>query len=230
MTAAAPSPQPRDHLTFAARHAVEIAETLEMLRTRVGDETDGRTREPDELGHVADAIRAHLDHGAPMRGLEAHQRHRHADVIVEIPVGRHARPASRQNRRRHFLGGGLAVAAAHADDRNRERCAPRGRQPLQRIERVRYHDLRDRCGGHRLLHQRADRAALCRGRHELPAVELRTLERDEERAGGERAAVVDTTPYGRSSPASVPPTSCAASSSVRFMPRPPGLSRLRRGR
>ena len=45
---------------------------------------------------------------------------RHTDVIVEIAVGRHAQAHARQNRRGHFLDGGLAVAAADRDDRQDE--------------------------------------------------------------------------------------------------------------
>ena len=35
--------------------------------------SDGRPRERHEFGHIADAIGAHLDHGAAMRRLETHQ-------------------------------------------------------------------------------------------------------------------------------------------------------------
>ena len=181
--------EPRHHLALAARHAVEISEALEVLGARVGDEADGRAREAHELGDIADAVRAHLDHRTAMRGLETHQRHRHADVIVEIAVGRHARAAACENRGGHLLGGGLAVAAAHADDGNRERGAPSGGQLLQRGQRVGHDDLSDAQARHRLLHQRADCAALRRRRDELSPVELRPPERDEQRPGGDRAAV-----------------------------------------
>ena len=121
---------------------------------------DGRARERDQLSHVADAIRAHLDHRAAMRGLEAHQRQRHADVIVEVAVGRHARAPARQDRRRHLLGGGLAVAAA---DRRRwgwkiPRATPRA-SCCSAAQRVRHHDLRQRHRGQRPIDDGAHRAA-----------------------------------------------------------------------
>jgi hypothetical protein len=181
--------EPRHHLSLAASHAVEIAETLEMLGAGVGDEADRRTRETHQLGHLADAIGADLDHGASMRRLQAQERHRHADMIVEVAVGRHARTPARENRRRHFLGGGLAVATADADDGNRERRTPRRGQPLQGDERVGHRDLGDRRTGRRLLDQRTHGAALRRRGDELAAVERRTSQRDEQRPRRERTAV-----------------------------------------
>jgi hypothetical protein len=59
-----------------------------MLGARVGDESDGRTRELSQRGHLAGAIRADLDHRVAMRWLEPMQRQRHADVIVEVAARR----------------------------------------------------------------------------------------------------------------------------------------------
>ena len=88
------------HLALALRDAVQIAEAFQMLGAGVGDQAHGGPREAHQFRHIADAVRAHLDHGAAMRGLEAHQRHGHADVIVQIAVSRHAqRPCATEWRR-----------------------------------------------------------------------------------------------------------------------------------
>ena len=116
--------EPGNHLSFASGDTVQIAESLEMFRAGVGDQAHRRSREAHQFGHIADAIRAHLDHRAAMQGLQAHQRQRYADVIVEVAVGRQARAPAGQNRGRHALDGGLAVAAAHRHDRDGNIRAP----------------------------------------------------------------------------------------------------------
>ena len=181
------------HLALALRDAVEVAEAFEMLGAGVGDQAHRRPRQPHQFRHIADAVRAHLDHGAAVRGLEAHQRHRHADVIVQVAVSRHARSHARENRGDHFLGGGLPVAAADGHDGHVEFAAPCLAQLLQRAQRVWNHDLRQRMWhgllDHGLLDNGADGAALRRRRDELAAVEIRPAQRDEQRPGRESAAV-----------------------------------------
>jgi hypothetical protein len=134
----------RHHFALAARDAVEVAEPFEMLGAGIGDEPDGRARERDQRSDVADAVRAHLDHCAAMRRREAQERQRHTDVVIEIALRRQAGPAARQDGRGHFLGRRLAVAPADAHERDGEFLAPAARELLQRLERVRHSNVRQR--------------------------------------------------------------------------------------
>ena len=75
---------------------------------------------------------------------QAQQRQRHADVVVEVAARGQALAGLREDRGDHLLGGGLAVAAGHADQRAGELLAPGARGALERRLRVRHHDLRQR--------------------------------------------------------------------------------------
>ena len=180
--------QARDHLAFRARHALERAEALEVLGARVGDEAHARARERHQRGHLAGAVGAHLDHREAVRGRQAQQRQRHADVVVQVAARGERLAGLRQDRRRHLLGGGLAVAAGHADQRAAEVRAPGARGLLERRLRVAHHDLRQR---HRLrrAHHRAGGPGGVRRGHEIIAVELRSAQRDEQLPGRERARI-----------------------------------------
>ncbi len=183
------------HFAFALGDAVQIAEAFEMFGAGVGDETHGRPCQAHQLGDIADAIRAHFDHGTAMRVFKAHQRDGHADMIIEIAVSRHAQTHARQNGGGHFLGGGLAVAAADGHDGNGELGAPGLAQLLQRAQRVGNRDLRQRMGD-RPFDQGADGAPARRRRNEVSAVEGGAAQRNEQRARLKRAAVRGHGPIG----------------------------------
>ena len=71
ITAVAARLEARDHLALGARHAFEAAETLEMFRAGVGDETDRGPRELHQRGHFAGVIGADLDDREAMRRRRA---------------------------------------------------------------------------------------------------------------------------------------------------------------
>ena len=109
------------HLALALRDAVQIAESLQMLRAGVGDQSDGRPRDAHRVRrHRRCDSRPSRSRRCDATARDASSVTRHADVIVEIAVRRHARTHARQNRGGHFLGRGLAVAAGHRDDRQVE--------------------------------------------------------------------------------------------------------------
>jgi hypothetical protein len=188
MTATAPGSSPAT-ISPSARDPVEVAETFEMLGAGIGDEPDARARERDQRSDVPDAVRAHLDYCAAMRRREAQKRQRHADVVIEIALRRQARPAARQDGRGHFLRRRLAVAPADTHERDREFLAPPARELLQRLEGVRHSNVGQRHIGERALDDGAYGPAGERGGGEIRAVEVRPAQGDEQRAGGERAAV-----------------------------------------
>ena len=180
--------EPCDHLALGARHALERAEALQVLGARVGDQADGRARQGHERRDLAGAVGAHLDDGEAVPGRQAHEGQRHADVVVEVAARGQALPRLRQDRGGHLLRGGLAVAAGDPDERAGKVRAPAARGALERRLRVGDHDLRQR---HRLrrAHHGAGGAGLqCRA-DEVLAVEVRTLQRDEQLPALERARV-----------------------------------------
>ena len=75
---------------------------------------------PRQLGRVrdlAEAAHAHLDDGVAMPVVQAAQRQRHAEVVVEVAFGLEHRVGARrrrQDRRDHLLGRRLAVRAGDA--------------------------------------------------------------------------------------------------------------------
>ncbi len=116
----------RHHFALGARDALEAAEALEMLGSGVGDEPDRRPRELHEVGHFAGAIGADFDHRVTVRAIEAVQRERHADVVVEVAARRERVARALEDGRGHFLDRGLAVAAGDPDDGHRKLRAPGG--------------------------------------------------------------------------------------------------------
>ena len=133
-------------------------------------------------------VRAHLDDGEAVLRVQAEQRQRHADVIVEIAFRDQAKAAHRQDGADHFLGGCLAVAAGHRDDRTREGAAPRAGACAQSAERVRDDNLRERDRKLSLDEERRRASGRSR-RRELVPIRLLALQRDEQRGGGQRARV-----------------------------------------
>ena len=115
MTAVPSAARRREHLALGAGDAGEVAEALEVLVAGVRDQRDRGLRERGERGDLARVVGAHLDHGMAVRRLEAQQRQRHADVVVEVAARRERRARAGEDRGEQFLGGRLAVAAADAE-------------------------------------------------------------------------------------------------------------------
>ena len=76
-----------DHLALGARHALEAAETFEVLGSGVGDHADRGTRDAHQRGNFAGVVGTHLHYREAMLGGQAQQRERHADVVVEVAAG-----------------------------------------------------------------------------------------------------------------------------------------------
>ena len=122
----------REHLALRARHALEVAETLEMLVARIRHERDRRPGERGERRDLARMIRAHLDHRIAVPGLEPQERQRHADVIVQVAARRQRRSGNGEDCGKQFLGRRLAIAAADAEDEGLALTAPGAREGRQR--------------------------------------------------------------------------------------------------
>ena len=177
------APERCEQLAFSARGPFETAEALEMLGTRVGDETDGGQSDAGKFGHIARMIGAHLNHRMPMALLQFEQRQRHADVIVEITARSQCRTTLRENGGEHFFGAGLAVAAGDADQRRSEPMAPLPCGTLQRNQGVLHlHDREPR--GSCALSKRSGSTGSCSNIQKLVAIETRTAQGDKQLAGG----------------------------------------------
>ena len=82
-----PWPQRLDRLGVGFGHALDRAEELEMLRTDVGHDDEGRLRDRAELCDLAEPAHAHLGDQHLRLGLEPAHRERQADLVVQAPLG-----------------------------------------------------------------------------------------------------------------------------------------------
>ena len=174
-----------EHLALALRDAFKAAEAFEVGRAGIDHQPDARPRDRRKMGDLAEVVGAHLDHGIAMRGFEAAQRQRHADVVVQVAARDETRAGAAEDRARHLLDRRLAVAARDADDRASEIAAPGAREGRERRQRVAHDHLRQRHRD-RSCDQRARRAALERLGHELVRIEAIAAQRHEQRARLER--------------------------------------------
>ena len=171
--------EPCHHLAFGARHALEAAEALEVLRAGVGDHADLRARHGHQRADVAGAVGAHFDDGAVLGAAQPQQRQRHAQVIVQVAARRQAGATLREDRAQHFLGGGLAIAARHAQHRAAVGAAPGAARAGERAFNVAHQDLGQRHVDH-AAYDRAGRAGGGGGGDELMAVGARAGQRQEQ--------------------------------------------------
>ena len=134
---------------------------------------------------------AHLQHEHLGALLRRQHRQRQPDLGVEVRrIGRHAAPGSDQ-RGDQLLGRGLADRAGDADHRGVQRAPPRGRQPLQRQQRIvgHEHGTAGEPGGVRRRDDHAPRARGQRVRREPAPVHALADQPDEQIAGLDRARV-----------------------------------------
>ena len=68
----------------SARHLVEIAHPFEMGALGVGNQRDGRRAERCQIGDLARAVHAHLDHRGLMGRRQTKQGQRQTDVVVQV--------------------------------------------------------------------------------------------------------------------------------------------------
>jgi len=122
-----------------------------MRALNIGDQRNRRLCQSGQIGNFTGAIHAHLDHRDAMHEMQLQQHQRHADVIVEIALGRqHCQRRIKTFRQRlsaqdgsgHFLDRGLAVAAGDPDQRQLKLGAPVSGQRTQRQARIGNGDIR----------------------------------------------------------------------------------------
>ena len=164
--------------------------------------TVGRARRTS-CGDVADAVRAHLDHCAAMRGLEAHQRQRHADVIVQVAVRRQARAARARGSRRSFpWRWSCRCCRRRRRPESANSARQRGRQPLQRGQRIGDHDLRQTAPRPAAPPARRPRRARGAAATKSCAVEFGPRSATNSSPAASVRLSLETAPYARSAPTS----------------------------
>ena len=130
--------------TLFTRHLIEIAHAFEVRTLGVGDQRHGRRANRCQIGDFARMVHTHLDHGGAMRGTQAKQSQRQADIVIQVAAGGQHRSAidRLQDGRDHFFGGRLSVRAGHRDHRQRELRPPGCGQAAKRQACVVDHDGR----------------------------------------------------------------------------------------
>ena len=132
-----------------------------------------------------------------MPRVQAQERQRHAEVVVQVAFGLEHRVGAggrRQDRRHHLLGRGLAVRPGDGDHLElRHGQAMRAAERAERLDRVvdlddRGVDVEERLAAPARDHHAA-RPRRHRRRGEVVPVEAVALDRDEQRARRHRAAV-----------------------------------------
>lgn len=180
-----------EHAAVLARHGFHGVHEFEMLALRVVDQRHRRPGDVREVGDLAGMVHAHLHHGRLVRGPQAQQRERHADVVVEVALrgkGGRTLPGA-QHGCDHLRDGGLAVAARHADERQAPLRAPARSQRAERAQRVGHLDAGQARGLQPRMRHGGHCARLARLGQKLVRVETLALERHEQVARRQRARV-----------------------------------------
>ena len=161
---------------------------LDVHGADVGDDGDIRPRDGGQVGHLAEVVHAHFEHGD--LGVVRHVENGHgkAEVIVVVALGAGGMEAAREQAGRHFLGRRLADAAGDADDGDAGVLTVGCRQIAVGADGV-----GDEDGGDRRFHGSCDQRGLraeARGHGDkVMAVGLLALDGDKEVAGPDSAGV-----------------------------------------
>ena len=87
-----------EHLALGAHHAVQIMQELQMRVADHGIHRHRRPRHRRKPAHLAEAGYPHLHNGDVVFRCDARERHRYADLVIEVFVRFQHRPALRQHR------------------------------------------------------------------------------------------------------------------------------------
>ena len=186
----------RGQVRFFESHAIEGAEFFQMRRS---DERDKAVLGFDHVGqrlHLAGTADAGLnDRGQMDRRVEPGQGQRHAEMVVQVALGRQHRGGAAEQQAKQILGRGLAHATRDANDRAVKFPPVFARNPLQRPERIRHDKLRQSHGLAFPADQRSGRAAGLRLAEKVVPVALARLQRDKNLAGGKLPRVLGEAGY-----------------------------------
>jgi len=182
--------QPSDEIALVGNQRRLRAEPLGVRDAHIRDDADGRARDPDHRGDIARVVEPHFDDRDLHVRRQAEQRQGQPRDRVQVArIAQHA-IAGREHRRDQLLRARLANAPCHANQRDGKERAPPRRKLLQRGERFRDGNDRQRrwiagCNAPRqplLAHDGARGALFCRLRDEGVTVHCATGKREKERA------------------------------------------------
>ena len=135
-----------DQLGLRALGDLEAAEVAGVGEADLELDGDVRLHDGDQVGDVAEMVRAHLDDEVAGVVVDRQHGQRRADLVVERPLRGDGRAEARQDGPQHVLGRGLAVGAGDPDHRQRALGSyPADNDPRERGEGghpVRHDDLR----------------------------------------------------------------------------------------
>ena len=129
--------QRRDQLALRPLHAFERADELEVDGPDVRDHADVRPRDPAEVGDLAEAAHRELEDADLGVRLEAAERERHADLVVEARLGGDRAGRRSAERGEDVLRRGLAGRARDPDDARVGAVADERAEGGERLERLR---------------------------------------------------------------------------------------------
>ena len=101
------------------RHARQRTETFQVRRSKVVDQRRFRTRQADGPGDFALVVGAEFDHRVLMLFGQPQQRHRDADIVVQVAGGIQRVAALAEDRRGHLFNRGFTGRAGQGDDASR---------------------------------------------------------------------------------------------------------------
>ena len=134
------SGQTLENLSLGASHRLHRAQTRQMGGLGIDDQRHIGPGDPGQIGDLARMVHAHLDHGVAMGSAQSEQRQRHADVVIQVALGREhlldLASLRSQDRGNHFLHRGLAAAAGERHHGNGEAAAPVTGQLTQSKARI----------------------------------------------------------------------------------------------
>ncbi len=157
------------------RDRLDGAEPLEVRRRHEGHQRVVGLDHRRQSAHLARHVDAGFDDRvAGDTRLDARERERHADVVVEVALRGEDRRRLAEQTREEILRRGLARAAGDADRLGAGTAAVQPRDLLKRGERIGDDQLRQLGGFDRARHQRGHGAgARCRPEEVVPVAFLR---------------------------------------------------------
>jgi len=157
-------------LGFGLRNLLDGAQTLQVDRPHIGDDSDSRPGPGAQVRDLPQRVHAHLEYCPLIFAAEPQQRQRETNFVIKIAFAANRRVADRQDVRDGFFRSSLANAAGDADCCDGKLRAPMCCSALQPSPAVRYDkDQRQ---------SRVSRIGLC-----LAAPKLQASVRPEDRTG-----------------------------------------------
>ena len=183
--------QGADHRAVFTCDGFHGGHEFEVLTLRVVDQRHRWLRHGRQFGDLAGVVHAQLNHAQLMTCAQTQQGQRHANVVVEIAFSgkRLLALEGAQDGRDHLRHRGLAVAAGHRHQRQRELGTPAGGQAAQGSLAVAHLQARQAGLKQSVLSQRGDGATGTGLRQKIMRIKALAFERHKQVTGAQAARV-----------------------------------------